>query len=83
MVIAMIFLRTYTSIIDVAALAALPLCLIFVEEWLTDFFNGLNMGNVLIAYIIALLLVIAITVCTIGWKIRNIMKVDPVEYLKE
>ncbi len=83
MVIAMIFLRTYIWIIVVAALAALPLCLIFVEEWLTDFFNGLNMGNVLIAYIIALLLVIAITVCTIGWKIRNIMKVDPVEYLKE
>ncbi len=82
-VIAMIFLRTYVWIIVVAVLVSLPLCLMVVDELLKEFFLGLNSGNVVIAYIMALLIVIAITAGTIAWKIRDIMHADPIEYLKE
>ncbi len=83
-VIAMIFIRSYIVIISLAALIALPLGLICMPRLgELDFKFHIYTDNIVIPYIFTLLFVIAITVCTIAWKIRSIMKVDPVEYLKE
>lgn len=82
-VIAMIFLRTYIGIIVVAMLLSLPLCFIAFDEVIFIITPGLNSVNVALAYLVAFMLVIAVTTCTIAWKIRNIMNVDPVEYLKD
>lgn len=81
--IAMIFTRTYLWIIAVAALIALPLCFMVYESVLKPTFLGLDSGNVIPAYIIGLLLIIAMTTLTIAWKIRDIMRAEPIEYLKE
>ncbi len=88
-VIAMIFLRTYLWIVFMAVLISLPLCFMLYDGFLYHIFNGdevfsgISTGEIDIAYAIALVLIIAITSCTIAWKIRNIMKVDPIDYLKE
>ncbi|MDE6548588.1 MAG: ABC transporter permease [Muribaculaceae bacterium] len=81
--IAMIFTRTYLWIVAVAALVALPLCFMLSESVLKPTFLGLDSGNVIPAYFIGLLLIIAVTALTIAWKIRDIMHADPIEYLKE
>lgn len=82
-VIAMLFARTYIWIIAVSAVLALPLCLKVSDSSLIDTFYRFDGGNVMVAYFAALLFVIAVTIGTIAWKIRNIMSVNPVEYLKD
>ncbi|MDE7345552.1 MAG: ABC transporter permease [Muribaculaceae bacterium] len=82
-VIAMIFTRTYLWIIAVAALMALPLCFMVSDKVLQPIFLGFDSGNIIPAYIVGLLLIMAVTALTIAWKIRDIMHADPIEYLKE
>lgn len=82
-VIAMIFTRTYLWILSVAAVISLPICFIASETLQGTMFPALRSDSFGIAYILGLLLIIAITACTIAWKIRDIMHADPIEYLKE
>ncbi len=83
-VIAMIFVRTYIIIISVAALIALPLGLVGIPKLREfSFIFDFATDNYVVPYLCILLLIVVVTACTIGWKIRSIMKVDPVEYLKE
>lgn len=82
-IIAMIFIRTYAWIVGVAALISLPLCFIVFESLIKRLFEAIEPASVIPAYIIALFLIVAVTVCTISWKIRDIMRADPIEYLKE
>ncbi len=83
-VIAMIFIRTYIIIITVAALIAFPLGLMGFPKFreFSSFFD-FDTNNIVIPYLFIMLLVIAVTTCTIAWKIRNVMNADPIEYLKE
>ena len=81
--IAMIFTRTYIWIVAVAAMISLPLCFMMSDTLLKPIFLGFDSGNILPAYIVGLLLIIAVTTLTIAWKIRDIMHADPIEYLKE
>lgn len=84
-VIAMIFTRTYIWIIAVAAIISVPLFFITFDydEVKRNVLMGISYGDMAIAYIITLSLIIAITAVTIAWKIRDIMHADPIEYLKE
>lgn len=82
-IIAMIFIRTYAWIVGVAALISLPLCLIVFESLIKRLFEAIETASLIPAYIIGLLLIIAVTAFTIAWKIRNVMTADPIEYLKE
>ena len=82
-VIAMIFTRTYLWILSVAAVISLPICFMATEALHGTMFPALRSDSFVIAYILGLLLIIAITFCTIVWKIRDIMHADPIEYLKE
>lgn len=82
-VIAMIFTRTYLWILSVAAVISLPICFITSEILHRTMFPALRSDSFGIAYILGLLLTIAITAVTIAWKIRDIMHADPIEYLKE
>lgn len=82
-VIAMIFTRTYLWIISIAAVISLPICIIVSDTLQGTVFPALRSDNVVIAYILGLLLIIAVTAFTIAWKIRDIMRADPIEYLKE
>lgn len=82
-VIAMIFMRTYIWIIAVASVIPLPLCFIFLDDFLPHVLPEVSFGDVAIAYVVDLLIILAITFCTIAWKIRDIMHADPIEYLKE
>ncbi len=47
--------------------------------------NGIRhtFGSLLGTFVVALVIIVAITALTIAWKIRQIMRVDPIEYLKE
>lgn len=83
-VIAMIFIRTYIIIFTVAALIAFPLGLMGFPKFreFSSFFD-FDTNNIVIPYLFIILLVIAVTTCTIAWKIRNVMNADPIEYLKE
>lgn len=82
-VIAMIFLRVYITVIALAALIALPLGLIGIPKFNFYIFPGMGNQNILLAYVLALIFVIAVTTLTITWKIRDIIHADPIEYLKE
>ncbi len=82
-IIATIFMRTYIWIVGVAAIIALPLCYIIFDAFMQRFFEGIAISNLLPSYLIGLLLLLAVTACTIAWKIRDIMKADPIDYLKE
>ena len=83
-VIAMIFARTYMVIIAVAALIALPIGLIVIPKFRNfEMLPSLNTESIVIPFLLALLLIIAVTALTIAWKIRNVMTADPIEYLKE
>ncbi len=84
-IIARIFTRTYIWIIAVAAIISVPLFFITFDydEVKRNVLPGISYGDMAIAYIITLSLIIAITACTIAWKIRDIMHADPIEYLKE
>lgn len=83
-VIAMIFVRTYMVIIAVAALIALPIGFIVITKIREfDMLSSLNTDSIVITFLLALLLIIAVTTLTIAWKIRNVMTADPIEYLKE
>lgn len=82
--IALIFVRTYLAIIIVAALIALPMGLIGIPKLgELDMIFSIYTDGLLLPYLFTLLFVTAITVCTIAWKIRSIMKVNPIENLKE
>ena len=82
-VIAMIFTRTYIWILSAAAVISLPICFVATEVLHGTMFPALRSDSFWIAYILGLLLIIAITAVTIAWKIRDIMHADPIEYLKE
>ncbi|MDE6553963.1 MAG: ABC transporter permease [Muribaculaceae bacterium] len=82
-IIAMIFIRTYIWIVGVAALISLPVCFIVFDSILKRLFESIEPASVFPAYLIGLLLILAVTTCTIVWKIRDIMHADPIEYLKE
>ena len=82
-VIAMIFLRVYIVIVAVAALIALPLYYILSESVFMMVSGGIIGGYPLQAYVLGLLFIIGVTALTIAWKIRDIMRADPIEYLKE
>ncbi len=82
-IIATIFMRTYIGIIGTAAIIALPLCYIIFDSFMKRLFEGVDISNLLPAYLIGLLLLIAVTTLTISWKIRDIMHADPIDYLKD
>lgn len=83
-VIGRLFLRSYLLILAAAVTVSLPLFIIFATSPMLDI-NSIHtdMGHVLGAYAIGLGIAVLITGLTIFWKIRRIMHVDPVEYLKE
>ncbi|MDE6553965.1 MAG: FtsX-like permease family protein [Muribaculaceae bacterium] len=82
-VIAMIFMRTYIWIISVAVMISFPLSIIIMHTIPYQGFRELGYPYVLFAYVLSLLLLVIVTGCSIMWKVRNVMKVDPIEYLKE
>lgn len=82
-VIAMMFVRTYVGILGISALIALALGLILIPGVSYYISPTLSMANSIIPYVIAFVVIIAVTACTIAWKIRDIMHADPIEYLKE
>ena len=82
-VIAMIFIRTYIWIISIAVMISFPLSIIIMHTIPYQGFRELGYPCVLFAYVFSLLLLVIVTGCSIMWKVRNVMKVDPIEYLKE
>ncbi len=82
-IIAMIFLRTYIWIIGIAAVIALPLCFSAHGMIKLLMLKSIQVTSVWLPYFIGLIIIIAVTACTIAWKIRDIMHADPIEYLKE
>ena len=82
-VIAMIFMRTYIWIISVAITISFPVSLIIIHTIPYQGFQDLGYAHVMVAYLLSLLLLVIVTGCSIMWKVRNVMKVDPIEYLKE
>lgn len=81
-IIGMIFTRTYISILAAAVAITLPVVVIIMAKGIIPDETGLTATTGMAAYALALLLITAITALTIGWKIRDIMRVDPVEYLR-
>lgn len=89
-VIAMIFMRTYLWVIGIAVIITLPLSFIIFQNIPYTGFRELGHDNLttaylltLMAYSLSLLLLVIVTGCSIAWKVRNVMKVNPIEYLKE
>ena len=82
-IIAMIFTRVYVWIITMAAVISVALFFITFDEIRRHILPEVSYGDIAIGYVITLLLIIAVTVFTIAWKIRDIMHADPIEYLKE
>ncbi|MDE6696364.1 MAG: FtsX-like permease family protein, partial [Muribaculaceae bacterium] len=82
-VIAMIFMRTYIWIISVAVMISLSLSFIIMHTIPYQGFQELGYTHVTFAYVVSLLLLVIVTGSSIMWKVRNVMKVDPIEYLKE
>lgn len=83
-VIGRLFMRSYLLIFASAVAVSLPLFIIFATSRGLEI-NDIHtdIGHVLCAYAIGLITLLLITGMTIYWKIRQIMRVDPVEYLKE
>lgn len=74
-----LFARSYTVIFGVSVVLSLALCLtISAQEIVVRYIT-----HVWSAYAIAVLIMAAIVVITLAWRIRDVMRVDPAEYLKE
>ncbi len=84
-VIAMIFARSYIWIITVSILITLPLSIILFDNIPYQGFRELGNDKMALSliYVMTVILIIAVTALTIAWKIRDIMKADPIDYLKE
>lgn len=82
-IIAKIFLRTYIWILGVASVIALALCFMARDEILSLMMKEIKISSVWLPYSMSLIIIAAVTLFTIAWKIRDIMNADPVEYLKE
>lgn len=78
-----IFARTYLWIIVVSVMLTLPLMLILSSSVLDVELKGNFFCDYKEAYWLALLFVSVITALTIAFKIRDVMKVNPSEYLKD
>lgn len=82
-IIAKIFLRTFIWILGVAAIIALSFCFIARDEIVSLMMKEIKISGVWLPYFMSLIIIAAVTLFTIAWKIRDIMNADPVEYLKE
>ena len=82
-VIGMIFIRAYIWIISMAMIISFPISFIIINTIPYQGFRELGYDHAMIAYALSLLLLVIVTGCSIMWKVRNVMKVDPIEYLKE
>ena len=74
-----LFARSYAVIFGISVLLSLALCLtISTQEVVVRYIT-----HTWSAYVIAVLIMAAIVVITLAWRIRDVMRVDPAEYLKE
>ncbi len=82
-VIAMIFARTYVWIIAVAVLITTPLSIVILTNIPYQGFRYVGSSSMVVVYILSIFFVIAVAAATIFWKIRDIMRADPIDYLKD
>lgn len=74
-----LFSRSYVVIFSISVLLSFALCLtISTQDVIPPY-----IGHKWIAYAIAVLIMAVIVVLTLAWRIRDVMRVDPAEYLKE
>lgn len=83
-VIAKLFLRTYIVTVIIAMLIAFTTGYLFASTGVFEA-NDLHhsFGSLVGTFAVALVVIVATTALTIAWKIRQIMRVDPIEYLKD
>lgn len=80
-IIGKIFYKTYICIFCVTVLISSPLWIMIAEFFAPNIHVPFGLGQIVGVYLESLLLVIVVAALTISWKIREVMRVDPVEYL--
>lgn len=75
-----IFIRAYIILLAICTAVGLPVSLILLDEINSGF--GFETSPILACLITAIVIVLVVLV-TIYWKIKEVMSVDPVTYLKD
>lgn len=76
-----LFVRFYARLLGVAIVLTFPLLWWGIQQWLQNYTIHFSYGPGFWLTIIAILIVVV--ALTIGWKIRNIVRVNPIEILRD